>query len=43
MEQSYEVLRPEVMIAFTGENGRPMTYEWRGDDDNVFAKGVRRP
>jgi hypothetical protein len=38
----YEVLRPDVMIEFTRENGRPMTYEWRGDDDAVFAKGVRR-
>ena len=39
----YEVLRPDVTIEFTRENGRPMTYEWRGDDDRVFAKGVRRP
>ena len=39
----YEVLRPDVMIEFTRENGRPMTFEWRGDDDHVFAKGTRRP
>jgi hypothetical protein len=39
----YEVLRPDVTIEFTRENGRPMTFEWRGDDDNVFAKGTRRP
>ena len=38
----YEVLRPDVTIEFTRENGRPMTYEWRGDDDKVFARGVRR-
>jgi hypothetical protein len=41
--QIYEVLRPDVTIEFTRENGRPMTFEWRGDDDNVFAKGTRRP
>jgi len=39
----YEVLRPDVTIEFTRENGRPMTFEWRGDDDKVFAKGTRRP
>ena len=39
----YEVLRPDVTIEFTRENGRPVTFEWRGDDDKVFAKGVRRP
>ena len=39
----YEVLRPDVTIEFTRENGRPMTFEWRGDDDRVFAKGTRRP
>jgi hypothetical protein len=26
----YEVLRPDVTIAFTREKGRPMTFEWRG-------------
>ena len=39
----YEVLRPDVTIEFTREKGRPMTFEWRGDDDRVFAKGTRRP
>ena len=39
----YEVLRPDVTIEFTRVNGRPMTFEWRGDDDKVFAKGTRRP
>jgi len=39
----YEVLRPDVTIEFTRQNGRPTTYEWRGDDDKVFARGVRRP
>ena len=39
----YEVLRPDVTIEFTRENGRPMTFEWRGDDDKVFARGTRRP
>jgi hypothetical protein len=39
----YEVLRPDVLIEFTRVNGRPMTYEWRGDDDKVFAKGTRVP
>ena len=39
----YEVLRPDVTIEFTREKGRPMTFEWRGDDDKVFAKGTRRP
>ena len=39
----YEVLRPDVTIELTRQNGRPMTFEWRGDDDNVFAKGMRRP
>jgi hypothetical protein len=39
----YEVLRPDVSIEFKRESGRPMTFEWRGDDDKVFAKGVRRP
>lgn len=38
-----EVLRPDVTIEFTRENGRPMKFEWRGDDDNVFARGSRRP
>ncbi|MDB4893600.1 MAG: hypothetical protein JWL61_5455 [Gemmatimonadetes bacterium] len=39
----YEVLRPDVTIEFAREKGRPMTFEWRGDDDKVFAKGRRRP
>ena len=39
----YEVLRPDVTIEFTRDNGRPMTFEWRGEDDRVFAKGRRRP
>jgi hypothetical protein len=39
----YEVLRPDATIEFTRVNGRPMTYEWRGEDDKVFARGVRRP
>ncbi len=39
----YEVLRPDVTIEFTREKGRPMTFEWRGEDDKVFAKGTRRP
>lgn len=39
----YEVLRPDVTIEFTRENGRPLTFEWRGDDDKVFAKGTRQP
>ena len=38
-----EVLRPDVAIEFMREKGRPMTFEWRGDDDRVFAKGSRRP
>ena len=39
----YEVLRPDVTIEFTRDKGRPTTFEWRGDDDKVFAKGTRRP
>ena len=39
----YEVLRPDVTIEFTRDKGRPMTFEWRGDDDKVFARGTRRP
>lgn len=39
----YEVLRPDVTIEFTRVNGRPMTFEWRGDDDKVFARGTRQP
>jgi hypothetical protein len=39
----YEVLRPDVTIEFTRDAGRPMTFEWRGDDDKVFAKGTRVP
>lgn len=39
----YEVLRPDVTIEFTRDKGRPLTFEWRGDDDRVFAKGTRRP
>ena len=39
----YEVLRPDVTIEFTREQGRPMTFEWRDEDDRVFAKGRRRP
>ncbi len=39
----YEVLRPDVTIEFTRENARPMTFEWRGEDDKVFARGKRRP
>ena len=39
----YEVLRPDVIIEFTREEGRPMTFVWRGDDDKVFATGRRRP
>lgn len=39
----YEMLRPDVTIEFKRENGRPMTFEWRGDDDKVFAKGTRQP
>ena len=38
-----EVLRPDVTIEFTRVDGRPMTFEWRGDDDKVFARGTRRP
>ncbi|MEO8335296.1 MAG: hypothetical protein ABI664_10005, partial [bacterium] len=38
-----EVLRPDVTIEFKREKGRPMTFEWRGEDDNVFARGTRRP
>ena len=39
----YEVLRPDVTIEFTREKGRPMTFEWRDEDDKVFARGIRRP
>ena len=39
----YEVLRPDVTIEFARDKGRPMTFEWRGDDDRVFARGTRRP
>ena len=39
----YEVLTPDVTIEFTREGGRPMTFEWRDEDDRVFARGVRRP
>ncbi len=39
----YEVLRPDVTIEFTREKGRPMFFEWRGEDDKVFAKGTRQP
>ena len=39
----YEVLRPDVTIEFTREQGRPVTFEWRADDDRVFARGTRRP
>ena len=38
-----EVLRPDVTIEFARDKGRPATFEWRGDDDKVFAKGARRP
>ncbi len=39
----YEVLRPDVTIEFTREKGRPMTFEWRDEDDKVFARGKRKP
>ncbi|CAN5834451.1 hypothetical protein BH11GEM1_BH11GEM1_06450 [soil metagenome] len=39
----YEVLRPDITIEFTRVNGRPMTFEWRDEDDKVFARGTRRP
>ena len=39
----YEVLRPDVTIEFTRVNGRPATFEWRGEDDKVFVRGKRRP
>ena len=39
----YEVLRPDITIEFTRVNGRPATFEWRNEDDRVFAKGRRKP
>ena len=39
----YEVLRPDVTIEFTRVNGRPMTCEWRDENDKVFARGRRLP
>jgi hypothetical protein len=39
----YEVLRPDVTIEFAREKGRPMTFEWRDEDDKVFARGTRKP
>ena len=39
----YEVLRPDITIEFTRVNGRPATFEWRDEDDKVFARGRRKP
>ncbi|MES2179130.1 MAG: DUF2911 domain-containing protein [Gemmatimonadota bacterium] len=39
----YEVLRPDITIEFTCINGKAMSFEFRGDDDKVFASGRRVP
>ncbi|MEO7354556.1 MAG: hypothetical protein ABIZ70_09445, partial [Gemmatimonadales bacterium] len=39
----YEVLRPDMMFTFARANGRPMTFEERGGDDELSARGMRLP
>ena len=39
----YEVLRPEMVIAFTRANGRAMSIEMRDEDDKLFATATRKP
>ncbi len=39
----YEVLKPEMVFEFTRANGKAVSIILRGEDDVVWAKGVRQP
>jgi hypothetical protein len=39
----YEVLRPDLTVEFTRENGRGTAVELRSDSDELEGKGVRTP
>jgi hypothetical protein len=37
----YEVLRPDVMFTFVRENGVPVSFQMRGEDDALYGEGKR--
>ena len=39
----YEVLKPDMMFTFTLVNGKPGTFEVRGEDDELYFTGRRQP
>ena len=39
----YEVLKPDMMFTFTLVNGKPATFEVRGDGDELYFTGRRKP
>ena len=39
----YEVLRPDMMITFTRDAGRPARFEVRDDSDALWGLGTRKP
>ncbi|MEO7368714.1 MAG: DUF2911 domain-containing protein [Gemmatimonadaceae bacterium] len=39
----YEVLKPEMVFEFTRSSGKAVSIILRGEDDVVWAKGVRKP
>ena len=41
--QIYEVLKPDMTLEFTRQNGRAASIIVRGDDDSVWSKAVRAP
>lgn len=41
--QIYEVLRPDMVFEFKRLGGKAATFDVRGDDDEIFASGTRRP
>lgn len=41
--QIYEVLRPDMMVTFTRDAGRPARFEVRDDSDTLWGTGARKP
>lgn len=39
----YEVLKPDMMFTFTLVPGKPVTFEVRGEDDELYFTGRRKP
>jgi hypothetical protein len=39
--QVYEVYKPEMVMEFTRENGRAMSFVVRDDQDKIVMKGKR--